>query len=60
MALAQAGKIKHALKRVRFEDINENLEMLRDGDIVGRAVVTFSAAAHNSPRKAVSQNVGAA
>lgn len=41
LAFAQAGKIKHAIKRVRFEDINENLELLRDGDIVGRAVVTF-------------------
>jgi propanol-preferring alcohol dehydrogenase len=50
MALAQAGKIKHAVKRVRFEDINENLELLRAGDIVGRAVVTFGAAA-NAPGK---------
>ena len=43
VALAQSGKIKHALKRVRFEDINENIELLRDGDIIGRAVVTFDA-----------------
>jgi propanol-preferring alcohol dehydrogenase len=50
MALAQAGKIKHSLKRVRFEDIDENLEPLRAGDIVGRAVVTFGAAA-NTPGK---------
>jgi alcohol dehydrogenase, propanol-preferring len=50
MALAQAGKIKHRLKRVRFEDINENLELLRAGDIIGRAVVTFDAAA-NAPGK---------
>jgi propanol-preferring alcohol dehydrogenase len=41
VALAQQGKIKHTLKKVRFEDINENLEWLRDGDIIGRAVVTF-------------------
>jgi propanol-preferring alcohol dehydrogenase len=41
VALAQQGKIKHTLKRVRFEDINENLEMLREGDIIGRAVITF-------------------
>jgi D-arabinose 1-dehydrogenase-like Zn-dependent alcohol dehydrogenase len=39
--LAQQGKIKHTLKKVRLEDINENLELLRDGDIIGRAVVTF-------------------
>jgi propanol-preferring alcohol dehydrogenase len=41
VALAQQGKIKHTLKKVRLEDINENLELLRDGDIIGRAVVTF-------------------
>jgi alcohol dehydrogenase, propanol-preferring len=41
VALAQQGKIKHTLKKVRFEDINENLARLRDGDIIGRAVVTF-------------------
>ncbi|MBO0721427.1 MAG: NAD(P)-dependent alcohol dehydrogenase [Blastocatellia bacterium] len=44
VALAQAGKIKHALKRVRFEDINENLELLRAGEIVGRAVVIYGEA----------------
>ena len=41
VALAQQGKIKHTLKKVRLEDINENLELLRDGDIIGRAVITF-------------------
>lgn len=41
IALARQGKIKHTVKRVSFDDINENLEMLRDGDIIGRAVVTF-------------------
>jgi propanol-preferring alcohol dehydrogenase len=41
VALAQQGKIKHTLKTVRFDDINENLARLRDGDIIGRAVVTF-------------------
>jgi hypothetical protein len=42
VALAQARKIKHSLVRVPFEDINKHLEqLLRDGDIVGRAVVTF-------------------
>jgi alcohol dehydrogenase, propanol-preferring len=41
IALAQQGKIKHTLKTVRFDDINENLELLRDGDIIGRAVVMF-------------------
>jgi alcohol dehydrogenase, propanol-preferring len=41
VALAQQGKIKHTLKKVRLEDINENLQLPRDGDIIGRAVVTF-------------------
>jgi alcohol dehydrogenase, propanol-preferring len=41
VALAQQGKIKHTLKHVRFDDVNENLARLRDGDIIGRAVVTF-------------------
>jgi len=45
IALAQAGGIKHTVKQVAFEDINENLELLRAGDIVGRAVVTFGATA---------------
>jgi alcohol dehydrogenase, propanol-preferring len=51
IALAQAGKIKHSLKRVRFEDINETLDLLRDGDIVGRAVVTYGEAAVPSSKK---------
>lgn len=55
MALAQEGKIKHAIKRIRFEDINENLELLRDGDIVGRAVVTYDARADSSDPK-IAQN----
>jgi alcohol dehydrogenase, propanol-preferring len=47
VALAQAGKIRHTLKRVRFEDINENLELLRAGDILGRAVIAFGASARS-------------
>jgi len=41
LALAQKGRIQHSIKRVRFEDINENLELLRAGEIIGRAVVVF-------------------
>ncbi|MBV8137660.1 MAG: NAD(P)-dependent alcohol dehydrogenase [Deltaproteobacteria bacterium] len=41
LALAQKGEIRHSIKRVRLQDINENLELLRAGDIVGRAVVLF-------------------
>lgn len=39
--MTQEEKIKHTLKKIRFDDINENLELLRDGDIIERAVVTF-------------------
>jgi propanol-preferring alcohol dehydrogenase len=41
VALAQQGKIKHTLKTVRFDDINENLARLRDGDIPARSEVPF-------------------
>jgi propanol-preferring alcohol dehydrogenase len=53
MALAQAGKIRHSLKQVEFGDINETLKLLGDGDIAGRAVVTFGEAAGRSGRKTV-------
>jgi propanol-preferring alcohol dehydrogenase len=42
LALAQKGKIQHTIKRIQFKDINENLDLLRAGDIVGRAVIVFS------------------
>ena len=41
LALAQKGKIQHSIKRVQFKDVIENLEMLRAGDIIGRAVIVF-------------------
>ena len=41
MALAAQGKIRHTVKPITFEQINENLELLRTGEIVGRAVVRF-------------------
>lgn len=41
VALAEQGKIRHTVKKIKFEDINENLELLRDGDIIGRAVITY-------------------
>jgi propanol-preferring alcohol dehydrogenase len=41
LALAQRGKIQHSIKRIQFRDINENLELLRAGDIIGRAVIVF-------------------
>jgi len=41
LSLAQKGKIQHTIKKIQFKDINENLELLRAGEIVGRAVVVF-------------------
>jgi propanol-preferring alcohol dehydrogenase len=41
LALAGQGKVRHAVKVIRFEDVNENLELLRTGDVVGRAVVKY-------------------
>lgn len=41
MALAAQGKIRHTIKPIKFEQLNENLELLRAGEIVGRAVMTF-------------------
>ena len=35
------GKIRHTVKPITFEQINENLELLRTGEIVGRAVIRF-------------------
>ena len=58
LALAQKGKIQHSIKRIRFEDINENLELLRSGDIIGRAVIVFDlptgASAHKDAKDMVS------
>lgn len=41
MALAAEGKIQHTIQTIAFEDINENIDLLRDNKIVGRAVITF-------------------
>ena len=41
VALVQQGKIRHNLKVTSFEQVNENLELLRTGEIVGRAVIKF-------------------
>lgn len=41
MALAAQGKIRHTVKVIAFEQINEYVDLLRAGDIVGRAVVKF-------------------
>ncbi|WP_082970222.1 NAD(P)-dependent alcohol dehydrogenase [Mycobacterium sp. E2989] len=41
LALAGQGLIKHRVVPVKLDDINDNLEALGRGDIVGRAVVVF-------------------
>ena len=35
------GKIRHTVKPIRFEEIAENLDLLRTGDVVGRAVIKY-------------------
>jgi alcohol dehydrogenase, propanol-preferring len=41
MSLAEQGKIRHTLKLGKLEDVNEYIDLLRGGDIVGRAVITL-------------------
>src|SRR6201987_1191932 len=41
MALATDNKIRHVIKLFKFDEINEQLELLRKGDVVGRAVMKF-------------------
>ncbi|HET6736368.1 NAD(P)-dependent alcohol dehydrogenase [Mycobacterium sp.] len=41
LALATEGLIKHNVVPVKLDDINENLEALGRGDVVGRAVIVF-------------------
>ncbi|HTF70912.1 MAG TPA: NAD(P)-dependent alcohol dehydrogenase [Edaphobacter sp.] len=41
MALATAGKIRHTIKTISFEQINEYLDLLRNNEVVGRAVVKY-------------------
>ncbi len=41
MALAAEGKIQHTIKTIGFEQINEYLDLCRNNEIVGRAVVKY-------------------
>lgn len=41
MALAAENKIRHTIKVFGFDDINKQLELLRKGEVVGRAVMKF-------------------
>ncbi len=39
--LAARGQIRHTIKPFKFEQLNEYLDPMRQGEIVGRAVMTF-------------------
>ncbi|HKV20261.1 MAG TPA: NAD(P)-dependent alcohol dehydrogenase [Mycobacterium sp.] len=39
--LAAQGLVKHTVTPVRLDDVNDNLDALARGDIVGRAVIVF-------------------
>src|SRR5215831_5981830 len=41
MALAAQGKIRHTVKTITFDQINEPIDLLRSGEIVGRAVIKY-------------------
>jgi alcohol dehydrogenase, propanol-preferring len=41
MTLAAQGKIRHTVKTIGFAEINDNIDLLRTGDVVGRAVIKF-------------------
>jgi alcohol dehydrogenase, propanol-preferring len=41
LALAEAGQITHTVTRVRWEDVNETLEAIGRGDVLGRAVIVY-------------------
>lgn len=41
LSLAAGGLIKHTITRVKLNDINDTLQALGRGDIVGRAVIVF-------------------
>lgn len=41
LTLAGEGKIKHNVVPVKLDDVNDNLDALGRGDIVGRAVIVF-------------------
>ena len=40
-ALAARGAIRHTVKTITFDQINESIDLLRTGGIVGRAVIKY-------------------
>jgi propanol-preferring alcohol dehydrogenase len=41
VALAAQGKIRHTINVIKFDQLNEYLDLMRAGEIVGRAVMKF-------------------
>ncbi|TFV56117.1 NAD(P)-dependent alcohol dehydrogenase [Mycobacterium sp. PS03-16] len=41
LALARAGQIKHTVTRVRFDDVNDTIDAMARGDVLGRAVIVY-------------------
>lgn len=41
LGLAAEGNVKHTVTRVRWEDVNETLEAIANGDVIGRAVIVY-------------------
>ena len=41
VALASQGKLRHTIKMITFDQLNENIELLRAGEVVGRAVMKW-------------------
>ncbi|PZG15190.1 NAD(P)-dependent alcohol dehydrogenase [Nonomuraea aridisoli] len=41
VALAEQGKVQHTVHPIRFEDVNDAIDRIRTGEIVGRAVITY-------------------
>ncbi|MFJ6843348.1 NAD(P)-dependent alcohol dehydrogenase [Streptomyces griseoluteus] len=41
LSLAEKGLVEHDVTKVKLEDVNENLEALGRGDVVGRLVIVF-------------------
>jgi alcohol dehydrogenase, propanol-preferring len=41
MALVQGGKINHSIEKVKFDDVNDSLNRVGNGDVIGRAVIVY-------------------
>jgi alcohol dehydrogenase, propanol-preferring len=41
LALAESGQIKDTITRVRWEDVNDTLNAIGRGDVIGRAVIVY-------------------